>query len=336
MLPVFRDAARIYTADACTPLRVAAEAREIQIAAVARGHYPGRRLACDALTGVSSVGYWDARREQQWGLPWHRNEGIEISYLERGVVDFEVPSREFQLRAGDIAITRPWELHRVGGSHMKPNKLHWLILDVGVRSCEQSWKWPSWLVLNENEANKLYGNLGRSDRPVWNANAEMRRCFQLIAETVLKDESGRSTSRLAIRINDLLLSLLDLRPVPAASAQVSSNSHAAVQLLLEQLATSHERLAAQWTLESMAAECGLKPTRFVTHVKELTNVAPIQYLNSCRLEHARCLLKSSPSKSVIEIAFDCGFSSSQYFATLFKQRFGLAPTEFRASVSGQL
>jgi AraC-like DNA-binding protein len=28
--------------------------------------------------------------------------------------------------------------------------------------------------------------------------------------------------------------------------------------------------------------------------------------------------------SITGIAFDCGFSSSQYFAPLFKQRFGLA------------
>lgn len=67
---------------------------------------------------------------------------------------------EFELRSGDIAITRSWELHRLGGSHMGPNRLHWLILDVGVRSYAQKWTWPSWFVLSEDEASELEVNWG--------------------------------------------------------------------------------------------------------------------------------------------------------------------------------
>jgi AraC family L-rhamnose operon regulatory protein RhaS len=334
--PVFQDAVNTYVADACLPLREAAEAREIQIAALARGHYPGRSLARGALSGVSSVGYWDARHEQHWTLPWHRNEGIEISYLERGTIDFAVAGRELQLRPGDIAITRPWELHRVGGSHMGPNRLHWLILDVGVRGCGQPWRWPPWLVLSEEEANQLALNLGRIREPVWTASAEVKRCFQLMAQTVEKDDSYRNLSRLAIRINDLLLSMLDLLSTSTSGvAQASPGSSDTVRELLERLARDRESLAAQWTLEQMAAECGLKRTQFVRHVKELTNVAPMHYLNFCRLEHASGLLASASSMSVTEIAFYCGFCSSQYFATLFKQRFGVAPTEFEVSARDQ-
>lgn len=129
--------------------------------------------------------------------------------------------------------------------------------------------------------------MGRIQRPVWNANAEVKRCFQLIAQTVQKDESNRNTSRLAIRINDLLLSMLDLLRVPAAEAmKMSPGSRHAVRMLLDRLARDRERVAEQWTGERMAAACGLKPTRFVTHVRDLTNVAPMHYLNSCRLEQA--------------------------------------------------
>ena len=335
-VPVFRDVVRTYTADACLPLRAAVEAHEIQIAALARGHYPGQSLASDALLGVSSVGYWDARNQQQWGLPWHRNEGIEISYLERGTIDFAVADRQLQLRPGDMAITRPWELHHLGGSHMGPNRLHWLILDVGVRRYGQPWRWPPWLVLSEEEANQLVVNLGRIGEPIWTASAEVKRCFQLMAQTVEKDDSYRNLSRLAIRINDLLLSMLDLLSTSTSGvAQASPGSSDTVRELLERLARDRESLAAQWTLEQMAAECGFKRTQFVRHVRELTNVAPMYYLNFCRLEHARGLLARASSMSVTEVAFYCGFCSSQYFATLFKRRFGVAPTDFRASARDQ-
>ena len=41
---------------------------------------------------------------------------------------------------------------------------------------------------------------------------------------------------------------------------------------------------------------------------------------------ARQLLESG-QQSVTNIAFDCGFSSSQYFATCYKKRFGFSPME---------
>ncbi|MFZ0592147.1 MAG: helix-turn-helix transcriptional regulator [Bryobacteraceae bacterium] len=104
---------------------------------------------------------------------------------------------------------------------------------------------------------------------------------------------------------------------------------------LGRFVTDPESLAAPWTLESMAAECGLKATQFVRHVNELTNLAPMHYVNYYRLEHALRLLKSKTSMSITEIAFECGFSSSQYFATLFRQRFGMAPKEFRNCATGQ-
>ena len=34
------------------------------------------------LPGLKMAGYWDADSDQDWGLPWHRNEGIELTLLE--------------------------------------------------------------------------------------------------------------------------------------------------------------------------------------------------------------------------------------------------------------
>ncbi len=28
---------------------------------------------------VRTVGYWNAKHDQGWGLDWHRNEGIELT-----------------------------------------------------------------------------------------------------------------------------------------------------------------------------------------------------------------------------------------------------------------
>ncbi len=73
---------------------------------------------------------------------------------------------------------------------------------------------------------------------------------------------------------------------------MSSDSHDGVRLFLGRVARYRESLGR------MVCRMRVKATQFVRHVKELTNVAPMQYLNSCRFEHARRLLKSSPSMSI--------------------------------------
>jgi len=42
------------------------------------------------LPKVKSLAYWDAHELQDWGLGWHRNEGIELTFLESGSLDFGI------------------------------------------------------------------------------------------------------------------------------------------------------------------------------------------------------------------------------------------------------
>ena len=89
-------------------------------------------------------------------------------------------------------------------------------------------------------------------------------------------------------------------------------------------------LAEEWTLEGMAAQCGLGRSRFTHYCRQLTNMAPLEYLTQCRLRAAQRMLVAERGKSVTEIALAAGFNSSQYFATVFKRYFACTPRELRA------
>ena len=52
------------------------------------------------------------------------------------------------------------------------------------------------------------------------------------------------------------------------------------------------------------------------------------------LEHAANVLCSLGSASVTDIAQTCGFSSSQYFATVFARNYGCSPSDFRKRAAG--
>ena len=326
---VFLSPGACYHADRCEPLREAVRRGEVRLAALARRGYPGRRMPAGMLPEVSTVGFWDGRGAQSWGLDWHRNEGIELTFLARGQIDFSVDRQRFRLQAGNLTVTRPWQRHRLGDPRVGPSRLHWLILDVGVRRPNQTWVWPDWLVLTPDDLARLTNFLSHNEQCVRSANSEIAGCFEQIAELVGKRNPAEIQSRLRLHINELLVALLELlqrRHVPLDPRLVSSRR--TVELFLADLKHHFDHM---WTLTEMAEQCGLGRTRFADYCRQLVNMSPADYLHQCRIDAARKQLASYPGRSVTEIALACGFQTSQYFATSFRKHTGLTPRDFRKS-----
>jgi AraC family L-rhamnose operon regulatory protein RhaS len=314
-------------------LVLAVAAKRLQLAAMARGQYPGCRLPPKVLPGVRSVGFWDADHPQDWGLDWHGNEGIELTFLESGSLGFAVAQEQFQLRAGDLTFTRPWQQHCVGNPHVGAGRLHFLILDVGVRRPHQNWRWPPWIVLAGDDLRQLTDILRHNEQPVWRATVEVARCFGRIGAAVEEDREGSSISMLAVQINQLLLSVLGMFRRQKISLDPSlSSSRRTVELFWADLCENQEHLALEWTVRAMARRCGMGVTSFISQTKQLFNMTPIQYLNHCRLVAASKLLAGQPDQGVTQIALACGFASGQYFATLFRRHMGVTPKAFRAGL----
>lgn len=328
--PLYRSGGQVYSVDSCAPQRAAVAAGKIKFHALTHGHYPGATMPPTVLPGVTSLGHWDAWGVQDWGLEDHRNEGIEIVYLETGRMPFIVDGRKFELQPGDLTITRPWQLHRLGDPHIGPGRLHWLILDVGVRRPSQSWQWPAWVVLEAADLKELTDKLRLNEHPVWRSTPDMEHNFAELAGCVERHGKARIVSCLAVHLNHLLLSLLDaLRAQCRRADSKLITRQRTVDLFLKDLAGNPQNLAEQWSLDSLAAHCGMGTTQFAEHCRSLTNLSPIQYLIRCRLEHAARRLRAEPQCAVTTIAFDCGFMSSQYFATVFRQRYHCTPLAWR-------
>jgi AraC family L-rhamnose operon regulatory protein RhaS len=325
--PVYKERGKTYHADSCEALRAAVARGELRFDAVCRGGYPGRQIPGRLLGGVCSVGFWDAARAQSWGLPWHRNEGVELTWLESGALDFQTEGGLRALQPGDLTIARPWQPHRLGNPRIGASHLHWLILDIGVRQPHQAWRWPEWVMLTREDLAELTDFLRRNEEPVWKDSADIARCFRQMTGS-LDGDIARCASKLTITINELLLNLLELlraRDVRRCASLTTARRSAELFL-----GTLKDSLDEPWTLDAMSDACGLGVTRFVHYCKLVTNLPPAKYLNVLRLERAATLLAADPAASVTDVAFRCGFSSSQYFATLFRQQYRCTPKAFRS------
>jgi AraC-like DNA-binding protein len=327
---LYQDRDASYRADRCAPLVEAVAGGQTTLKALARAGYPGQPLRRGELPGVLSLGFWDASNPQNWGLPLHRNEGIELTFLQRGKLAFSVHSRHYTLAPGDLTITRPWQPHSVGNPHIAPGRLHWLILDVAVRRPHDRWIWPDWLILTAKDRKQLTTLLSHNENPVWHADNPIADSFERIADTLQRQNAEIPVSRLVIHINHLLLSITELLRQRRIELQSRLNtSQRTVELYLEQLHSDPNLLAHPWTTAEMARQCGLGTTHFNSLCKKITNSTPAKFLCSARVKLAQNLLRNT-DQSITHIAYACGFSSSQYFATVFQEILRCSPRQFRS------
>lgn len=327
--PIYIESGKTLRADSCLPQRQAMAEGKLIMPTLARGHYPGQPLAPHVLPGVRIVGFMHMQGAQDWAMDWHRNEGLELCLLESGRLTFLVDEQRYELQPGDLTITRPWQLHRLGDPLITAARLPFLVLDVGVRRPDQPWRWPPWVMLAERDLAELTNLLRHTHEHVWSADASLRACFQRLSRLVEGWREENHLSHLTIYLNELLLLTLELLRAskPALNRQLSGRRHT-VELFLADLAGNTASLREPWTLETMAERCGLSPSSFLRYCKDLVNMTPIQYLARCRVEAAARMLAAGAARNITEVAFATGFNSSQYFATTFRQHFRCSPRQY--------
>jgi AraC-like DNA-binding protein len=328
-LPTYDDRGKRLLPDTHEPVLRGIAAKQVFLAALGRGHYPGQRLPARTLPGLCSVGFWDAARQQQWGTGMHYNEGLEIHAIEAGQLTFSAMGQRHILQAGDATVTRPWLEHSLGDPCVGAARACWLVLDVGIRAPDDAWRWPSWIVLSPADRRELARLLTAMEVHVWRASDLLRRCFQRIAGLIASGRGLEGTSLLGVLINEALVLLLEALREPREDSNQTTSTQQQVERFWKRLRADPAQLGREWSLQGLAASCGLGETRLVHYTRQLTNLPPLHYLRLCRLELAAQWLLRHPEKTITAVALSCGFSSPQYFSHLFQQHFGCTPNIYR-------
>jgi len=84
------------------------------------------------------------------------------------------------------------------------------------------------------------------------------------------------------------------------------------------------------SLEEIAGLANMSIATFKRKFKQYVGDSPGNYIRKKRLQLAANELLYT-KKSISEIAFDCGFNDSNYFAKAFSKQFGKSPTAYRLS-----
>lgn len=274
-------------------------------------------LSARGVFGVPLFGRYNYTRAHP-GLPVHRHrDAVEICFLVKGRQTYRVDGRNYRLRGGDVFITFPNERHSTGESPEEKGILYWMTL-----------KWPRkrdfFLGLSDAHSARLYQSLLRLKVRHFRGSWKMKKHLDTI--TTLWHERGSSLQRVEIA-NQVVAYLIEvLAAAHSAPRRTTTESFQTIRHYIE------EHLAEPLSIPVLAARARLSIPRFKARFKEEYGVPPGEYIARLRIQKA-CGRLAQGQGTITEIAYDLGFSTSQYFATVFKRYTGQRPSAFRTRIS---
>ena len=252
----------------------------------------------------------------------HNHDFYELMIIAKGQATHTVNGKEYPLLPGDIYMIRPGVKHAYHCEEgmAEINVLFdWDKLDINLRDLTAI---PGFHALFSIEpAMRKQTDFAARLRL---GPEKLRRALDLVADLdqeLAQEEPGYQCRAIAL-FTELIIYL-------ARSYSESENLKAQeIQRIAGAVSTIETRLDQPLTVEELAkkAHCTTKQLREIFN--SAYGVSPLAYLTRVRVARAGDLLKET-DRPVTDIAFDCGFSDSNYFSRTFKKETGLSPREFR-------
>jgi len=95
----------------------------------------------------------------------------------------------------------------------------------------------------------------------------------------------------------------------------------------------HAKMEDDLSLDEMAQSVGLSTAHFARMFRKSTGETPHQFVLRQRLARAKAMLRA-PDARVLDVAVACGFKTQQHFAQVFRDAWGVSPTEYRQDLVG--
>jgi len=248
------------------------------------------------------------------GLPEHRHRScIEICFLVKGRQTYRVGRELYSLRGGDVFVTFPNEIHSTGGMPEEKGVLYWIILATPQKG-------EKFAGLNCTGSNALVEGLSNLKKRHFRGSQKMKEHLDTFTQIYHQPKALLRECALA---NQMIAFLLEVHYC------VEFEAHGRpVQTLDTVLDYIQKHSGEELGIPKLAKLARLSEARFKARFRQETGIPPGEFVLRVRIEEAKRLLLER-KKSITDIAFDLGFSTSQYFATVFRRFTGMTPKYYQ-------
>lgn len=245
------------------------------------------------------------------GLSQHvHEEAFEICYIVSGQLTWWVNDAVYHLKRGDYFITKPDEEHGGWNGVMERCELFWFHLH------------PTLIA----EIKPLLDRLHGLKHYAFPAQHDMRALFNRL---IVEHTQRREHSALLFKATLYQIVIDVIRAHDQFEANRSHTEQATSPEMKAALQWIATHLTEKFTIADIATAVNLSTSHFQKRFLAEVGLTPLEYCNRKRIEQAQLLFKACEG-SIAEVAFAVGFSTSQYFSTVFKKYHGITPREYRA------
>lgn len=252
-------------------------------------------------------------------LQLHTNQGIEICYIHKGRYNWVVEDKTYTLYPGDAFITCPWEKHGSPVGFLDLGLLSWIIITPGYFDNTGELRINAHSGIDP-DTQKLIGRILTNKKHHSFNGKNIKNIFSRLHNELYNPSLGSKC---------IIYQLIDSLLIDSARKLQEKNDRKPEEFDLNGLTDILQgELGDKWTIEDMAQRVSLPPNILIERCKSVTGLTPIQLLTELRIKRSINMMRES-DLSITKIAYDCGFSSIQYFSETFKKRIGYSPKQYK-------
>jgi AraC-like DNA-binding protein len=273
----------------------------------------GHQIGLPMLIHVSRVRSHTASR-----VTWHSHEGFELLFLLDGATTYELAGKKFvELTGGHFLVLPPRLVHRGLHGMRLPSTICGLAFKAAPVS---GWRNSTF---TKTDLSRLQNMLAKADRMAHPFGPALRWLVRQIMEETAKFPESANRAEAGIALRSLICAALVecMRQLQVPRTEPKQFVAAAVAYL-------REHLAEPVRMDALVQHLGFSRARVFDMFRAQTGLTPNDYLQRLRVEKAQELLGQT-QLSVTDIAMTTGFSSGQYFSTVFSRYTGVSPSAFR-------
>jgi AraC-like DNA-binding protein len=232
----------------------------------------------------------------------HVHTGLmEICYLRRGEESFHVGGQDYKLKGGDVFFTFPDENHGTGSKPQGKGLLYWTQIQLNA---------PRFLGLTPAMAEPLINSLLAMPERKFRGDKQLGVLFEEMIDLCLAPRDALTALRVAHRLAAWLVLI-------AESARRGSHSRYSEDIT-SVIAWMSRHVCEPIDIDAVARSANLSVSWFKAKFKEQVGMGPGEYMMRLKIQQAQQWLEEGRD-TITQIAHRLGFSSSQYFATVFKR-----------------
>ncbi len=99
-----------------------------------------------------------------------------------------------------------------------------------------------------------------------------------------------------------------------------------LQAVIESIEAHLEQ--SEFDLDQLSKEVNMSKSTLYRKIKSMTGLTPLDFVRNVKMKRA-CMMLSSHSVTISEVAYAVGFNNPKYFTKCFKEEFGVTPTEYQ-------